>query len=133
MPCVIIFQTMNCSDKLSIDMPYTVINTSSAVFNLCHLKETCNFIDKRSFFTETWNILCSVSLQVNFVCSFVYVSRTISFTVIFLIKWISKLMKFWWKKPIGEENFQKGGNLGRNYVFLKSDEQFYSFFQQIQR
>ena len=78
-------------------------------------------------------MLCSVSLQVNFVCSFVYVSRTISFIVIFFDKVDFEAYEILVEETNRGGKFSKGGQPRTKLCFLKSDEQFYSFFQQIPR
>ena len=97
MRCVIILQTVNYSDKLSIGMPYTVSNTSSVVFNLCHLKEMCIFINKRRLLNHFFMKRALVCKSSSKFCMFICVCLTYhKFYSISFGKWIETFLKVWW-------------------------------------
>ena len=123
MRCVIILQTVNYSDKLSIGMPYTVSNTSSVVFNLCHLKEMCIFINKRrllNHFFMKGALICKSSSKF---CMFICVCLTYhKFSSIFLCKVDRQVFEISVVETNRREKFSKEGQPRRKLCFLKSDE-----------
>ena len=134
MRCVIILETVNYSDKLSIGMPYTVSKTSSVVFNLCHLKQMCIFFNKRWLLNNFFMIRALICKSSSKFCMFICVFLTYhKFSSIFLCKVDRQVFEISVVETNRREKFSKEGQPRRKLCFLKSDEQFYSFFQHMQR
>ena len=123
MRCVIILQTVNYSDKLIIGMPYTVSNTSSVVFNLCHLKEMCIFINKRRLLNHFFMKRALVCKSSSKFCMFICVCLTYhKFYSIFFGKVDRNVFESLVVETNRREKCSKGGQPRRKICFLKSDE-----------
>ena len=122
MRCVMILQTVSYSDKLSIVMPSTVSSTSSVVFNLCHLKEMCIFINKSRLLNHFFIQRALVCKSSSKFCMFICVCLTYhKFYSIFFGKVDRQVFEILVVETNRREKFSKGGEPRRKLCFLKSD------------